>query len=425
MKKIIFCICCLLVADDGWADMYAALNDVYMSNPLIKQARADVDLAQANLDSAKTELQPYLGLSGNVGLAQTQLAGMDFDYAPMQYGIEVQQNIFSGGAMFAKIKAGHGLAHAAQAQLYAVQQDVFMAAINAYIEVLNAREVMDLNENNQNVLQKYYDLVRDRMRVGMLTQTDVAQASARLEMAKYGVSDAVAKYDNALETFRRIYGRVDYKFADIDLDKIDGLFPESVSDAEEDALRNHPVLRALHAQEDATRQNITVARSSMVPSVDVRGAINRVDNVPFLDDITDSRIGVYLKVPLYDKGNAFANMDKVRANIAGIQEQVINTRRVIIENLRSAWNIYQAQEYAITATMASVDASKLALDGVRDEQARGRRTVLDVLNAEQELLNARVAHVRAKHARISAFFAVLSAMGELSPENLGLEIYKK
>ena len=80
---------------------------------------------------------------------------------------------------------------------------------------------------------------------------------------------------------------------------------------------------------------------------------------------------------------------------------------------------------AITATMASVDASKLALDGVRDEQARGRRTVLDVLNAEQELLNARVAHVRAKHARISAFFAVLSAMGELTPENLGLEIYKK
>ncbi len=421
MKNIIIVIFIMLITGGAWADVYTALNDVYKSNPLIKHARTDVDVARANLDSAKTDLQPYLGLSGNVGLAQTQLAGVDFDYAPMRYGIEVQQNIFSGGAMFAKIKGGYGYVRAAQAQLYAVQQDVFMSAINAYIEVLNAHEVMNLNKNNQNVLQKYYDQVRDMKRVGTLTQTDVAQASARLEMAKYAVTDAGAKYDNALEAFRRIYGSIDYKFTDIDLDKIDVLFPISVTDAEEDALRNHPMLCALHATEEAVKQGIAIARSSMIPSVDVRGAVQRLDNVPFLDDITDSRIGVYLKVPLYDKGNAFANMDKVRANVAGVQEQIINARRVIVENLRSAWNIYQAQEYAIGATMASVNANELALDGIRDEQMRGRRTVLDVLNAEQELLNSRVAHVRAKHARISAYFAVLAAIGELTPENLGLE----
>lgn len=425
MKYVISIIFVLLTVCGARADVFAVLRDVYENNPVIGRARTVVDAARADIDVAKTDVQPYLGLMGNVGVAQTAVGNVDFDYASMQYGIEVQQNVFSGGAMFAKIKAAQGALEAAQANLYATQQDVFMSAINAYIEVLNAGDVLDLNKNNQNVLKKYYQQVRDSQQVGVLTETDVSQASARLEMANYYVTDARAKYDNAIETVRRIYGNADFGFFDIDLDRVQDLFPISMEDAEEDALRNHPALRALYAQEVALKQNITVAYSSWVPSVDIRGAIQRVDNVPFLDDITDSRIGVYLKVPLYDKGNALANVDKVRASIDGVQEQIINVRRVIIENLRSAWNIYQSQEYAINATKASINANKLALDGIRDEQAHGRRTVLDVLNAEQELLNSRVAHARAKHARVSAFFAVLAAIGELTPENLGLEFYKK
>ncbi len=423
MKQFIVCVlvvCCS--ACNAWADMYSALQNVYDTNPIIGQGRADVDAAQANLDLSKTDLQPYLGVTGNIGVARTSAFGYDFDYAPMQYGLEFQQNVFQGGAMFAKIRAAQGALAAANANLYAIQQTVFMDAINAYIEVLNARSVMNLNKNNERVLAEYYEFVRDGADVGRMTQTDVAQASARLEMAKYGVVDAVAQYEIAIETLRRIYGDVMDEYTDIDLNIVADLFPISIRDAEEEALRYHPVLIALAAQEDAACQGITVAYSSLMPSVDVRAAVQQVDNVPILDDITDSRVGVYLRVPLYDRGNAFANADRVRANIAGIQEQIINARRVVIENLRSAWNMYQSQEYAINATRASVDANKMALDGIRDEQARGRRTVLDVLNAEQELLNSQVAHTRAKHARISAYFAVLAAIGELTPENLGLEV---
>lgn len=412
-------------ACNAWADMYSELQNVYDTNPVIGQGRADVDAAQANLDLAQTDLHPYLGITGNVGMARTSALGYDVDWTPMQYGLEFQQNVFQGGAMFAKIRAAQCALAAANANLYAVQQTVFMDAINAYIEVLNARSVMELNQNNERVLAEYYNFVRDGADVGRLTQTDVAQASARLEMAKYGAVDAVAQYEIAIETFRRIYGNVPDEYSDVDMDVVAGLFPISIQDAEEDAVRHHPVLVALAAQEDAARQGITVAYSSLMPSVDVRASVQQVDNVPILDDITDSRVGVYLRVPLYDRGNAFANVDKVRAGVAGIQEQIINARRVVVENLRSVWNMYQSQEYAINATRASMDANRMALDGIRDEQARGRRTVLDVLNAEQELLNSQVAHTRAKHARISAYFAVLAAVGELQPENLGLEFSKK
>ncbi len=424
MKKISL-LCVLMFSCNAWGNVYSALQSVYDTNPIINAQRSNLDKAAADVRATVSEFQPYLGLLGNVGAARTKIAGETFDYSPLQYGAEFQQNIFQGGANFAQYKSAKGLFYAQQARLYATQQDVFMSAINAYIEVLNAKQVLELNENNHRVLTEYYNFVCDGMRVGRLTKTDVAQASARLEMAQFHVVDARAKYENSMETIQRIYGNTDIVFSDIDLGRVKKLFPESIQVAEDNALKNHPMLIALNEQENAISQNIISSYKSILPSVDVRGSFQQIDDVPYLDKIRDGRIGVYLKIPLYDKGYAFASADKVRASVSGIQDDIINARRTIVENLHMAWNIYESQEYAINATLASVNANKTALAGIRDEQQRGRRTVLDVLNAEQELLNSRVAHIQAEHARISAYFAVLASVGRLTPENLGLEISEK
>ena len=259
MRYFVFFCVLVLSGGDVLADMYSDLQHVYDSNPIIGQRRADLDGARASIDMSKTELQPYLGMSGNVGVARTTALGNDFDYVPMQYGLEFQQNVFQGGAMFAQMRGAKMRYNAALANLHATEQDVLMNAINAYIEVLNARAVMDLNKNNERVLGEYYAFVRDGADVGRLTNTDVAQAMARLEMARYGTVDAIAKYENAIEVFRRIYGNVPIKFNDIDLTPVDDLFPVSVQMAEDKALRNHPVLRALDAQEMAARENIKIA----------------------------------------------------------------------------------------------------------------------------------------------------------------------
>ena len=415
-----FFVIAVMYVGGAYADVYSALQYVYDNNPVIKQGRAEVDAAQANLSLAKTDLQPYLGISGNVGVAHTQIDEYQFDYSSRQYGIEMQQNLFQGGTMFAKIKGADASLDAAVANQKATEQEVLLDAINAYIEVLNAKEVLKLNQNNERVLVQYYQFVKDGYDLGRMTNTDVSQAAARLEMAKYQVSDANAGYQNAIETVRRIFGDLDCKYHEIDTDKLMDLFPDSVQNATETALRQHPVLIALNAREIAAKQNIHVAYKSMLPQIDIRGTIQRMDNVPLLDDIQDSRVGVYLRMPLYDKGNAMANADRVRANVAAIHEQIINARRIVVENLTSAWNIFHAQRAALTAADAGVHANTVALAGIRDEQLHGRRTVLDVLNAEQELLNSRVAYMRANHAKVSAFFAVLAAMGKLTPENLGL-----
>ena len=423
MKGILyFNLAVVLSATPAAADVYSALQGVYDTSPVISEARAAVGVADSELAAARTETKPYLGISANAGVARTKFFDQTFDTTPTEIGTTFQQNVFQGFSTMAKIKGAKGIVAARQASLYATQQQVFLDAINAYINVLNADEVWNLKKNNQHVLQEYYDLCRQKQEVGVLTATDVAQASARLEGAKYQTIDARAEYDNALETFRRIYGCADEKYTEISLKKVQHLFPESVQAAEEYAMRNHPVIMALNAQEAAARENITVARKSRLPSVDIKASAMQINDIPVADKLRDGRVGIYLSMPLYDKGNAAANVEKVRYTVAGIQEQAIDARRTIVERLRQAWNMYDSQTYAINAAQAAVSANQLALDGTREEQARGRRTVLDVLNAEQELLNSRVSLTRARHGKVAAYFAVLAATGKLSPENLGLKI---
>ncbi len=419
-----FAVMMAMVTGVANADMYSELQSIYESSPVIMGSRAAVRAADAGVSASSAGFKPYLGVSANAGAARTKIGDYTFDYNPTGIGLEFQQNVFQGFSTIAQYKGARAVRDAETAALYATESDVFLTAINAYIGVLRAGEVLKLNQNNQRVLQEYYNYCADNARVGRLTKTDVAQASARVEMAKYAMADAQAKYDNAVETFRRVAGTTPDEFSEIDMSRVKTLFPESVDAASEYAMKNHPAILALESRERAAREQIVIARKSMLPSVDVRGAIMQIDDIPYIDRARDSRIGVYLKMPLYDKGNAFANVDKVRYTVDGIQEQIVNARRTIDESLHQAWNMYNAQESAITAAQAGVKANQMALNGTRDEQKRGRRTVLDVLNAEQELLNTKVSLAQAKFGRTSAFFAVLSATGLLTPENLGLEASK-
>lgn len=421
MKKFFIVYVFLMGTSVARADMYSALQDVYESNPVIGESRAAVRAAAAELGLAKTQVLPYVGAAAGTGFARTKIGDATFGYEPTQFGIEAQQNLFQGFSVVAQIKAARSALAAQESVLYATQQEVFLDAINAYIDVLNAREVLELNKSNQRVLQEYYDFCVARQQVGALTQTDVAQASARLEMARFSVADATAAYNNTLETFRRIYGTVLDAYPDIDMQRVSHLFPQSAAGAQDYAVAHHPTIVALEAQRDAARSGIVSAHKTILPSVDMRASVMQVDDVPVLDHVRDSRVGVYLKLPLFDRGMAVANVEKARTTVDGIDEKIIHARRVIVENLNSAWNIYDAQTTAISAGRARKKANQLALDGTREEQKRGRRTVLDVLNAQQELLNAQVALTRAEHAQVSAFFAILAAMGKLNPSNLGME----
>ncbi len=422
MKKYIALLLLTSFSVPVSADMYTSLQQVYETNPQILAEREKVNKTAADLDLAKTGWQPTIGATAGIARAKTKVDALNQDdsYTQKEYGISASQNIFHGFSTTAQIKAMKSLLRAQEANLYATEQRVFLSAIDAYIHVLNTQQVLKLNQNNERVLKQYYDLYVEKEKVGVLTKTDVAQAQARWEGAKYRVIEARAEYDNALETFRRIYGMVDETYPEINLKRAEDIFPRNIEEAERTALASHPALTAVEAQEEAAEENITVARQTLMPSVDIKASVLKYHDIPVAEEITDSRIGVYLTVPLYDKGATFANTKKAKAEKSEIKMKYTETRRVVLEQLRQAWNLYQAQTSAIASAKARVSANKLALAGVRDEQQRGRRTVLDVLNAEQELLDSQVMLTQAKHAKISAYFAVLSGMGQLTPQNLNI-----
>ncbi len=424
MKNIILIAFGIICGPIGVAsgNLYQELGGVYRTNPIIVGARAATNSAAAGVNLAESGYRPYMGITAGVGMAHSEAFGTDYDYNPAIVAGEIRQPIYSGGATFASIKAARALYESELAVQYMTVQDVFLSAINAYINVLNSERVLELNKNNLRVLREYFAYVSNRVDVGILTQTDVSSATARVAAAEYSVATARADYDNAVETYRRIFGNApDDNIGEINVGRVEHLFPDDVDDALTVALASHPALRALQSQEVAARADITIARQTRMPSIDVRASAMQIEDTPFLGRIRDGRVGVYLSLPLYDRGASGAKMERARFTVDGIGEQIQNTRRTIRENLNTAWNIYTAQDSAIAAANARVAAAKLSLDGIRDEQARGRRTVLDVLNAEQELLDARVSLARAKHAQTSAYFAVIAAMGNLSAENLGVD----
>lgn len=421
MKKYVALL--MMMAVPAWADIYTALREIDASNPEITAARSVVKASGADVRQSWVGWQPSVGVSAGIARAKTKAdqMGIDESYTQKQLGVSVEQNLFQGFATNARIDAAKGQLQAEQASLYATRQTVFLEAVQAYLNVLNTREVLALRRNNEKVLREYYNLFSQKEQVGVLTKTDVAQAEARLELAKYAAIAAKADYDNALETYRRIYGQTENQYTDVSTDRLKPVFPKTIQEAEQQALANHPSILAADARYRSADAQITVARQTILPSVDIKASAMRFDDIPLADRVDDSRIGVYLTVPLYDKGTALAQTQKAKANASAIKAQITGAQRAVLEKLNQAWNIYQAQTAAITSAQIRIKASRLALDGVRDEQERGRRTVLDVLNAEQEVLDARVSLTQAHHRQTLAFFSVLSGTGALTPHNLGIE----
>ncbi|MDR2901944.1 MAG: TolC family outer membrane protein [Lactobacillales bacterium] len=406
----------------AFADLYDSLADVYHSNPTLASERENLKAVEMFIDMAYTGWQPNLGANANVGLSDGKIMDSKYSNKPREIGLSAAQNLFQGFKTDSEIKAAKYLVSAEKAQLYKTEQDIFMKSINAYIDVLNTREVLDLQKNNQDILQKHYDLYRDKQQVGILTKTDVAQAEARLERAKTDTINAETNYKNALEIYRNLYGYVETKYTPINLKGTKELFPRNLDEAEIIAGKRHPSILLAEALKKAADENITISKSTLRPSLDIKASAVKGRDQSIYDEMRDVTVGLYLTVPLYDQGMANASSKQAKYAAASLKERIESAQRSVTEGLRKAWNILEAKRAAIKSATTQVKANELALNGVQDEQERGSRTVLDVLDAQQELLDARVTLTRVKHEEISAYFSVISSVGNLTAD--GLKITK-
>ena len=406
-----------------------ALVRTYTSNPTITGQRAQVRVLDESASIARAGRRPQV--SGNAGINQDVLTtGRGSFGRNFSAGIDVGYPLFNGGRVRNQINAADTRVLAGRATLRAVEGDIFTEAVAAYNDVIRDRSIVTLNENQVRVLQTNLQASRDRFEVGDLTRTDVAQSEARLALARSALATAQGRLRGSEEGYRRVIGALP---DDLQPPPPLPVLPTSPDQAVDIALANNPDLVAITAQTRAAGLDIAVARADRLPTVNAvstsryLNALGRADEAAGVPNGTlensqaSAGVGVQARIPLYQGGLVGARVRQAQAVQSQLLEQGIATERFVVATTRAAFASYQASLDAIRSNEIAVAANSLALEGTRAEQTVGTRNVLDVLNAEQELLNSQVQLVSARRDAYVAGFALLNAMGRAEAEDLNLD----
>ena len=418
-----------LLAGTASADtLREALVAAYQTNPTLTAQRENLKATDANVAIARAAGRPQVTASVGVNrnltrsgvIVQTQ--GNDHNIS-VSGGVDLSVPFFSGGSVRNSVSASKIRVEAGRATLRAVEGDVFTQATAAYMDVIRDRAIVELNENNVKVLTTNLEATRDRFEIGDLTRTDVAQSEARLQLGRSQLASAQGQLTASEATYRQVIGRPPNELAPPP--PLPPL-PGDETEATRIALASNPDLLSLQRQTVAAGYDVNVARAGRLPTISgVASAdyINQVtgDTNGLNRTGTATSVGLNLQLPIFQGGLPAARIRQAQAQQGQLQEQLVGTERAVVQATRAAFAEYEASQRSIQAQTIAVQANQLSLEGNRAEQSVGTRTVLDVLNAEQELLQSQVSLVTAKRDAYVAGFQLLNVMGQAEAQDLGLD----
>jgi outer membrane protein len=416
-----------LMASAASADtLREALVSAYNSNPTLTTQRETLRATDATVAIAKAAGRPQVSATVGVNRTITQSGVLvSTGKGPnLSVGVDVSYPLFNGGSVRNSVRAAETRVEAGRATLAAVEGDVFTQAVAAYMDVIRDRSVVELNQNNVRVLETNLQATRDRFEIGDLTRTDVAQSEARLQLGRSQLAGAQGQLIASEATYRQVIGHPPGQLAPPP--PLPPL-PTTSDEAVKIALANNPDLVATARQAIASGYDVNVARASRLPTLSVVGSETYVNNLAhngpsgFPNTGAETSVGLSARVPIFQGGLPAARIRQAQAQQGRALETVVGTERAVVQTARAAFANYEASQRQIQAQTVAVQANQLALEGARAEQSVGTRTVLDVLNAEQELLNSQVSLVTAKRDAYVAGFQLLNAMGQAEAQDLGLD----
>jgi outer membrane protein len=402
-----------------------ALVKTYAGNPTIMAQRAQLRSLDEGVAVARAAGRPQL--SGTAGVNQDLAQTGGGTGRNVSASVNVAYPLFNGGRVRNSIRAADERVLAGRANLKATEGDIFTEAVGAYMDVIRDRSIVTLNQNQVRVLETNLQATKDRFEVGDLTRTDVAQSEARLALARSTLATAEGRLTGSEENYRRVIGELPDELAP---PPPLPMLPATADEAVEIALANNSDLVAIAAQIRAVGRDIRVARADRLPTVSAQasgdainylGTADRQFAVGAPNNVVQTGVGVQARIPIYQGGLVGARVRQSQALQSQLLEQGVGIERLVVANTRAAFSSYQAAVEAIESNQVAVNANTLALEGTRAEQTVGTRNVLDVLNAEQELLNSQVLLVTARRDAYVAGFALLNAMGKAEAEDLNLD----
>jgi len=419
-----------IVASPANADtLRDALVAAYQTNPTMTGARAGQRALDETVPIAKADGKP--NVTSDFGFQENFLRSANSFTSPLRQstaGGTVTVPIYSGGAVKNAVRAAETRVGAGQYDLRGTESSLFSNVVAAYMDVIRDEAIVRLNRANVGVLSVNLEASSDRFEIGDLTRTDVAQSEARLEVAKGELETGRANLIRSKENYIALVGK-----APDDLKPPPPLpnLPKSPDEAVDIALVSNPDLLAAKERSDAAEYDIKTARAATKPRVSTYTQGRYVNfhgtlggNIPggnFVQEQSTAEAGIRATIPIYQGGRPSAQIRQAQARSGQTYEQQIAVERSVISVTRAAYSAWRASERVIQSSERAVAAAALSLEGVRAENTVGNRTILDILNAEQELLNSQVQLVTARRNSYVAGFSLLAAMGRAEARDLGLE----
>jgi outer membrane protein len=413
-----------------------ALAQAYQNNPQLNAQRTAVRVADENVPQALSGYRPRVSLSASVGeqyvenLTKSTGATGTTTYTKSQgfsavqsYGGTVTQTLLNGFQTANRTRQSEQLVSAARETLRLTEQNVLLAAATAYMNLIRDAAILDLQRRNVEVLEEQLRQTRDRFNVGEVTRTDVAQSESRLAAGRSTMLAAQSNYTTSKSTYRQVIGVEPGRLEPAS--PVDRLSPSSLPQAISEARARHPSVTTAMFNVDAAVLQVKIAEGSLYPTLSLVGSAQKgfgaTGNLNTLETLVGSVTG-QMTVPVYQGGGEYATIRQAKETLGQRRIDLDTARDQARQTLVQSWGQLEAAKAQIQATQAQVDAAEIALNGVREEARVGQRTTLDVLNAQQELVNARVALVTAQRDRVVASYTLLAASGRLSGQVLRLSV---
>ncbi|WP_292531979.1 TolC family outer membrane protein [Methylocystis sp.] len=432
-------ICFLAAGATARAEtLMGAMRRAYDANPQLNAGRAELRAIDEGVPQAQAGMRPRVSADGYLGVQRnryiTQQRDVDLDdpsfrartksiqnggSIPRSATLTIEQPVFDGFKAQNETRAAESGVFAGRERLRLTEQRVLFDAVTAYMDVLRDTASLKLQESNVAVLKEQLRQTRERYEYGQITLTDIAQAEARLAGGKSLVGGARAALDASIGVYRKIVGVEPTKLSPGA--PIDRLLPKSREEAERIAQSEHPfILAALH-DADAADLDIKALEAEFMPKLSIVGDVFTQTDVAGVGNRNiGASVGGRLNVPIYEGGLTSSRVRQAKETAGQRRLNADVARAEVLSLVRAYWGALQAAKTQIAAAQTQIAAAERALYGVREEAKAGQRTTLEILNAQQELLNARLGLLVAQRDRVVASYAVLSALGRLSSAWLGL-----
>lgn len=416
-----------------------AMAQSYANNPSLLAARAQLRSVDENVPQALAGWRPSVSVAvtgGYVdGRARSLAAFQDPDnpFGTVRRGttthvdrqlftsqVTVTQPIFRGGRTVASTRRAENQVLGQRARLLAQEQQVMSDTVNAFVAVIRDQELLRLNINNEQVLTEQLRATNERFRVGEITRTDVAQAESRLAAARASRSGAEGSLQISRASYQRTVGSVPARLVAPQPLRPPVMSAQEAGDA---AANNNPAVVALLFDEAAARDAVSVQVSNLMPQVSVQGSAFRQDNsLGTHTRTTGAQVVAQLTVPIYQGGSEYSAVRQARQAAQQARQQVEDQRRSVTQAATQAWEQLVSSRAQVDSQRAAIRASEIALDGVQREAIVGSRTTLEVLNAEQELLQNRTNLVQALATVVAQSYTLAGTVGRLTAQDLGLQV---